>query len=333
MLGAAGATFSIEPVGPFSWSAALDVVGNFAPIRRHRPRASEPLRLAFPLDGDFTPVAVALQEERGELQGEVTVGERAEGERVEGDRVDAVRVQVARIFSLDHDGSAYPAVGERDPRIGRLMTQFPGLRPVCFTSPYETAAWAIISQRISMAQAARIQDRLIAAVGEHLSVAGAEIQSFPSPSRLLEVEAVPGLAAEKVARLRGVARAALDGVLDVARLRALGDEAGPASVRVIPGIGPFWASGIYLRGCGIADVFPDEPLTLAALGLLHGLGDRPEPADVTRITDPYRPYRMWVSFLLRVAANRGAIPGMTGREGALRRAASRPKGDRARLPA
>jgi DNA-3-methyladenine glycosylase II len=332
MVGVTGATFSIEPAGPFSWAAALDVVGNFAPIRRHRPGAPEPLRLAFPLDGDFTPVAVALHDEGGGLVAEVASSETVDRIPVKGDRVDAVRAQVARIFSLDHDGSAYPAVGERDPLIGQLMAQFPGLRPVCFTSPYETAAWAIISQRISMAQAARIQDRLIAEVGERLWIAGAEIRCFPSPSRLLEVEAVPGLAAEKVARLRGVARAALDGLLDVARLRDLGDEAGPGSVRVIPGIGPFWASGIYLRGCGIADVFPDEPLTLAALGTLHELGDRPDPADVTRITDQYRPYRMWVSFLLRVAANRGAIAGMTGREGAIRRAASRPKGDRARLP-
>ena len=118
-----------------------------------------------------------------------------------------------------------------------------------------------------------------------------------------------------------MAAAALDGLLDADRLRALGPVDGPASVRAIPGIGPFWASGIYLRGCGIVDEFPDEPLSVAALGALHGLGDRPDAEAIAHLTDAYRPYRMWVTFVLRVAANRGAIPGLTGRESEIRRAA------------
>ena len=132
--------------------------------------------------------------------------------------------------------------------------------------------------------------------------------------------AAQGPAPFKVDRLRGVAAAALDGLLDAERLRALGPVEGPAALRTIPGIGPFWSSGIYLRGCGIADEFSDEPLALAALGEIHGLGDRPDGETVARLTDVYRPYRMWVTFLLRVAANRGAIPGLTGREREIRRA-------------
>jgi DNA-3-methyladenine glycosylase II len=93
-----------------------------------------------------------------------------------------------------------------------------------------------------------------------------------------------------------VARAALDGRLDAERLRALGPVAGPASVRGIRGIGEFWSSGIYLRGCGIVDVFPDEPL---------------------------RPYRMWAAFLLRVAAGQGIVPGVAGREATIRRLSGR----------
>ncbi len=300
----------IEPRGPFSWSAALDVFGNFGPIRRHW-QGSDTLRLAFPLDGTFEPVAVAITERGGALE-----------LRIAGtDRVDAVARQVARIFSLDHDGTAYPAVGERDPEIGRLMTALPGLRPVCFTSPYETAAWAIVSQRISMRQAAVIQDRLIAEHGDALEIDGETVRAFPHPDRLLHLTEVQGLAAEKVERLRGVGQAALDGRLDVDRLRDLGDVAGPESLRSIRGIGPFWSSGIYLRGCGIADAFPAEPLSIAALGITHGLGDQPSATDVERLSETFRPFRMWVCFLLRVAANRELVPGIRGREMAIRRSA------------
>ncbi len=309
-------SFRIEPQGPFSWPMAIDVLGHFGPTGRHVPAtgptaaAESIIRLAFPLDGDFEPVAVALHLEDGALLGEVAGSER----------IEAVAAQVARVFSLDMDGSGYPELARRDVALAPVMAALPGLRPVCFTSPYETAAWAILSARISMAQAARVQDRLIADLGVRLRVAGADVWSFPTPERLLELRELPGTAPEKVVRLHSVARAALDGILDPARLRVLGDEAGPASLRTIRGIGPFWSSGIYLRGCGIADVFPDEPLAIAALGHLHGLGDRPDPAAVRRLTDAYAPYRMWVCFLLRVAAGRGMIPGLAGREMAIRRA-------------
>lgn len=303
---------AIEPRGPFSWAAATNVLGGFAPTRHHVSGSAEVVRLTFPLDGSFTPVAVALRYDGATLRGEV----------VGSQDLFTVARQVARIFSLDHDGSEYPAVGDRDPAIGRLMAALPGLRPVCFTSPYESAAWAVISQRISMLQAARIKERLIAEHGHALHVAGEEVRSFPVPERLLAIDSIPGVSAEKLQRLHGVARAALAGLLDADRLRALGDEAGPASVRSIPGIGPFWAQGIYLRGCGIKDVFADEPLSMAALGHLHGFGDRPDPAAVQRLTEAYRPFRMWVCFLLRVAAGRAElIPGLAGREGAIRRAA------------
>jgi 3-methyladenine DNA glycosylase/8-oxoguanine DNA glycosylase len=116
-----------------------------------------------------------------------------------------------------------------------------------------------------------------------------------------------------------VARAALAGLLDAERLRALGPEAAPASLRGIRGIGEFWSRAIYLRGCGIVDAFPDEPLSVAALGHLHGQGDRPAPDVLRALAEPLRPYRMWACFVLRVAAGRGLVPGVAGREGAIRR--------------
>ncbi|MDQ6709942.1 MAG: DNA-3-methyladenine glycosylase 2 family protein [Candidatus Dormibacteraeota bacterium] len=302
---------AITPRGPFSWTAAMDVMGNFSPMTQHWQGSSELVRMTFPLDGSFTPVGVALRFRDGRLHAEVTGS----------DELRRVERQVARIFSLDHDGTDYPAIGSRDPKVGRLMAALSGLRPLNFTSPYETAAWGVMSQRISMRQAARVKAGLIAEHGAKLRVAGEQVGCFPTPEQLAGVKSVPGLSGEKVERLKGVARAALDGRLDADRLRELGDEAGPASVRDIPGIGPFWSSGIYLRGCGIVDVFPDEPLSIAALGHLHGLGDSPARREVDRLTDAYRPFRMWVCFLLRVAANRGLIEGVSERAGAIRRAA------------
>lgn len=299
---------AIKPRGPFSWDAANDVGRTFEPVR-HNWQEAGAVRMTFLLDGTFAPVGVDLRYENGELRGEVAGTSD----------LAAVEGQVARVFSLDVDGSTYPEIGRRDPAIGRLMEALPGLRPVCFTSPYETAAWAVISQRISMRQAADIRSRLTADHGHTITLGGVGVRCFPTPERLLGVESIAGLAATKVTRLHGVARSALAGTLDCDRLRALGDEAGPDSVRVIPRIGPFWASGIYLRGCGIQDVFPDEPIAVAALGMLLGLGDRPAMELVRDVTARYAPFRTWVCFLLRVAINRGLIDGVAGNEMNLRR--------------
>jgi DNA-3-methyladenine glycosylase II len=302
----------IPAVGPFSWSASLDVVEHFSPVARHAGHGLAPLRMTLLADRTFQPVGVAIRAAEGGLDVDVA-----------GDvDVAAAGAQVARIFSLDHDGTGFASLGDRDPAFGGVLRALPGLRPVCFTSPYECAAWGVLSQRISMRQAAVIQDRLVAAHGTALAVEGERVMAFPTPSRLLAVDAAPSVPPEKLARLHAVARAALDGLLDVERLRGLGDVDGPASLLGIRGIGPFWASGIYLRACGIVDVFPEEPISIAALGALHGLGDRPSDDEVRRLTDAYRPYRMWAAFLLRVAANRGVIPAVAGREMRIRDAAT-----------
>src|SRR5581483_815848 len=224
--------------------------------------------------------------------------------RVAGARPDAIARQLARMFSLDGDARDWPAVGARDARLGRVMAALGYLRPVLFPSPYEAAAWAVLSQRISMEQAARVQARLVGEHGVRLRAFGGELRCFPPPDRLARVTALGGLPREKIDRLRGVATAAEAGLLDAARLRALGDVEAPRALRAIRGIGAFWSQGIYLRACGVRDVFPDEPRALAALGRLHGLGDRPPAAAVARLTARWSPYRMWACFLLRIAAGR-----------------------------
>jgi DNA-3-methyladenine glycosylase II len=292
-------TFSITPAGPFSWERASDFLANFAATSRHG-RGRPAVRMAFPLDGDLTPVGVGLHWDAGALHGVVTGTAD----------VDAARDQVARIFSLDVDATDYPAVGEREPAVGRLMSALPGLRPILFTSPYECAAWAIMSQRISRVQAARVQERLLAELGDPLEVGGEVVRCFPAPERLAELRDLPGLSAEKVRRLRELAAPARAGLLDAARLRALGPERAPAELRRLAGIGEWWSQGIYLRACGVTDVFAGEPIAIRALTAVRGLAEPPGAAELEALTEVYRPFRMWVCVLLRVAVNRGLVPGV-----------------------
>jgi DNA-3-methyladenine glycosylase II len=252
------------------------------------------MRMAFALDGTFAPVAVAVRQPVDDGPVEVEVIGSA-------DREQAL-AQTARVLSLDRDAASYPEVGERDSVVGRLMALRPGLRPPLFHSPYEAAAWSVLSARRPARQMAMVRDRLAAEHGRVFEVAGREVTAFPRPAALLALQSVPGLPAVKVERLHAVARAAEEGMLDVQRLRALGPEEAHTHVQALPGIGPFYASLIVLRAIGFADVpVTEEPMALDLMGRLYGLGRRATAADVERLTDPWRPWRTWTTVLLRAA--------------------------------
>ena len=70
--------------------------------------------------------------------------------------LDAAATQACRFLSLDVDARGWPDVGRRDPVIADAQERLPGLRPCGFHSPYEAAAWAVLSQRLRIVQAARL---------------------------------------------------------------------------------------------------------------------------------------------------------------------------------
>jgi DNA-3-methyladenine glycosylase II len=287
----------LVPDGPFSLDLARTAVMRWAPVSRFARDAARPLVLAAIADDDLRPVAFALTQ--AAVDAPVTVEITGTGDP------DAARAQCARILSLDHDASGLvgpDSVATRDPAVGAVLARSYGRRPTLFPSVYEAAAWAVISPRIGTTRAATLTRRLAAEHGETLTLAGESIAAFPTPTALLGLDDVPGLPAEKVRRLHGVARAALDGELDVARLRALGPDGARAALRRVRGIGEFWSSGIWLRACGVVDEWPDEPRATAALALLHGRDphDYDDPATLAAATAPLAPYRMWVAFLLRM---------------------------------
>lgn len=313
--------FVIVPRGPFSLARAANVVETFPPLR-HQPKTEDgSVRLGFVADRTFAPLAVTIRtaDYLGVLR--VTV----HGLEESGLGIHDVRKQVARIFSLDVDATTFPEIALRDPPLAALMKEFEGLRPVCFTSPYECACWAIISQRISTSQAANIVRKLVEIHGPKVDGIGI----FPPPMKLLEIDEIQSLPPVKVERLHGIARAALDGKLDAAELRGLPEHEALDRLRQLPGIGDFWAAGIWLRACGVADRFPDEPISIAALGALHNLGDHPSSERLASLTSKYQPFGMWIAFLLRVAVGRGALGDIAGREMAIRRSSERRPASRA----
>jgi DNA-3-methyladenine glycosylase II len=286
--------FAIEPRGPFTLASAARFIAGWPPAGD--TPGDGMVRLAFPVDDWSGHAAVALTEApNGVLLGEVATTKGANQERA--------IAQARRVLSLDHDADGYARLGKRDRLVGRLQRDSGFLRPVLFHSPYEQACWAVISSRVRSSQAAKVRDSLARAHGARLEVGGQKMLAFPGPEQLLSIYKFEGLADTKLERLHGIARAALDGRIDARRLRALPHEEALAELRALPGVGPFWADGIVVRGLGMTDaVTLREPRLREKAAALY---KRPEVAtDDTAflaLADGWRPWRTWVGVLLRAA--------------------------------
>jgi DNA-3-methyladenine glycosylase II len=267
-------TISLRPRGPFS-----------LPL---------PLHLALT---DDSGEAVAFRAIWVERAGDVEV------DFVSDLPAERVERHAARVLSLDVDGSGLAEVGERDPVIGRLLAEAEGRRPVCFGTPFEAAVWAVLSQRVSMAQAARVKDALATSLGTRMEIGGVEVIAFPGPAALLSIESFEGVWDSKLERIRALAAAAAVGDLDPARLRGFDLDEALAHLQSLPGIGPFGAMLVLARGAGHPDVPPPTLRRFrAAVAAAYGLDNEPGEAKLAELSEAWRPYRAWVTWLLRSAA-------------------------------
>lgn len=304
-------SFTLTPRGPFLLAASTRFLEGFAPAGAFHGDGDgdgdRPLSLAFAVEGDWRTAGVRVTQDGDTLRAEVF-----------GDAdLEAVKSQLARLLSVDVDGTAFSEVARRDRVVATLQERYPGLRPVGFWSPYESACWAILSHRVRIVQAAKLKARLAAEHGEQVDVGGERIAAFPGPRVLREITAADGVPERKLAWLRDIADAALEGRLDGARLRGMAPDDALAQLRELRGIGPFSAELILVRGAAHPDMFPTQEHRLHdEMARAYKLTD-PSLAQLSGIAENWRPYRTWVALLLRtrredetheITSGKGATP-------------------------
>jgi DNA-3-methyladenine glycosylase II len=73
----------------------------------------------------------------------------------------------------------------------------------------------------------------------------------------------------------------------------------------LPGVGPWTAQGILMRGCGSADTIPTEDtISREAVSHFYGLAATPTDAEWLKISEKWRPFRMWATVLLHMGWRR-----------------------------
>ncbi|MFI6479067.1 DNA-3-methyladenine glycosylase family protein [Nonomuraea sp. NPDC050663] len=282
--------FTLDAKGPYDFEAALRFVEDWPVTGALGHSDGRTLRFAYAAEADWRPVGVTVTGTPGGVEVTTT---RAVG-----------RGEVARILSLDVDGSGFAAAGEKDPVLGEVQRLRPGLRPVCFWSAWEAACWAVIVQRSSMYIAARIKQRIAERYGAEVEVDGRGYFAFPPPAALVDAGGF-GLPERKEEWVRGLARAALDGVLTGEYLRSVEPEEALAELRRLPGVGGFSAGLILTRGAGAPDAFVgEEPRLFGVLRGAYGIGEDAGVGVYRGVMEGWRPYRSWGAFLFRALGYR-----------------------------
>jgi len=174
---------------------------------------------------------------------------------------EAVR-RVRRMFDLDADPLAIASHLKKDARLAPLVAAAPGTRIPVTWDPFEAAVRAIIGQQISVAGAITIAGRLAERCGRPVTDArhaGTITRVFPGPAELAQADlAGLGVPTARARTLTTIARATLAGQVRLDGFVA--EERLFEQLVELPGIGPWTASYVALRGFGEPDAFPGTDL-------------------------------------------------------------------------
>jgi AraC family transcriptional regulator, regulatory protein of adaptative response / DNA-3-methyladenine glycosylase II len=202
------------------------------------------------------------------------------------DLAPAVR-RLRRLFDLDADPMAIDAALAGDAALAPLVARRPGLRVPGSVDPFETAVRAVVGQQVSVRGARTIAGRLVRAVGSPLTVADDTLTHvFPSPTAVAAVDAalLPMPMRRKVTLVELATRVELGKLsLDAGADR----EDVRRGLLDVPGIGPWTADYVLMRGLGDPDVFlPGD------LGVKHALTLVGADADAVERWRPWRSYAL-----------------------------------------
>jgi DNA-3-methyladenine glycosylase II len=198
---------------------------------------------------------------------------------------EQIGTTVQRLLGLGVDLARFYALAEQDPRLQAATVALRGLKPPRFATLFETIANVIPFQQVSIAAGVAVVARLVERFGQRLDLGTRTYVAFPGPDQVARaaVEDLQrlGLSRAKARTLHTLAVQVCAGALSEERLEALPSTEAMATLTALPGIGPWSAGLILLRGLRRMEIFPEGDVGAAKnLGRLLGLEGPTRVADI-----------------------------------------------------
>lgn len=217
------------------------------------------------------------------------VGSVGQGASIGQGELAAIVAAARRLLDLDADPVAIDAVLGSDVILRPSVVASPGTRLPGAFDGFATTVLAILAQGVTLASARTLAGRIARTYGAAIDVGDPVIvRRFPDSEVLAGADlSTTGLAGRRAATIRSVAAAVADGRLE---LESPADPAATlATLRAIPGIGPWTTGYVALRVLGDRDAFPSDDAAVRAA--FRRLGLPSDPRSIAARAETWRPWR------------------------------------------
>ncbi|HSE00281.1 MAG TPA: AlkA N-terminal domain-containing protein [Burkholderiales bacterium] len=186
-----------------------------------------------------------------------------------------IGLTLRKVLGLDIDPEPFQRLAAAEPTLRAMARALRGMRPPQFGDLFEAFANVVPFQQLSLEAGVAIVGHLVERFGESLKYGSRRFQAIPTARAIAEARLTAlracGLSSRKAETLRHLARAIESGELVEERIARMTTNAALQTLRDLPGIGPWSAGLVLLRGLGRLDVFPpgDVGATRGLSALMH----------------------------------------------------------------
>lgn len=286
------------PIPPFDFSKSLNFADMFTPAGGEQ----------FILGLSFTKAVYLENQTLGfRLENDGTVDEPVLSytlfseheirEKIKSELLDRIKFYL----SLEDELQPFYDVGRADPDFSSVLEDLYGLHQVKFLTPFEAAAWAVLSQRISMKVAYRMKERITKWVGNHIQIDGINYRTFPSARQIQK------LGVEKMQSIINHKRKS-DYLIEVAKAFDQVDEGFLINGDIeevkewllnIKGIGEWSANLELIRGLGRMEELSQHPKMLLECAK-KVYGSQTTEEQLEDIADRYGKFKGYWAYYLRI---------------------------------
>src|SRR5579859_6190360 len=174
----------LSPVAPFDFAKSLEFVEMFTPSEREQHVEAQKLIKAVMIASQPIAFEVKSVKSTSTLEQPHLDYTLYADQPISADLKAAALDRIRFYLSLDDDLTPFYSLAANDPCLAPIIERLYGLHQVKFITPFEIAAWAVLTQRIPIPVARKVKDKIVARFGASIEVAGEELWAFPDASQL-----------------------------------------------------------------------------------------------------------------------------------------------------
>lgn len=290
------ASHFLRPRNPFDFAKTLEFIGGFSPNQNEQETTSHSLGKALRIQGQTVVFRVCsegtVQEPqlRVELWSENTLSEALQ---------KAALDRISFYLSLDDDLAPFYTLAEEDPPFLKVVETLYGYHQVKFLTPWENAAWAILTQRTSTPVARTYKRRITERYSAPLKTPYGTFWAFPEPADLLgaNLSELGGMTGGFRRNHFLLSAAQAFAQVDEGWLRTAPYAEARRWLRQIKGIGEWSSAFVLLRGLGRTErAILEDPKNPYVIRLLEAANRFYGPLSIGGLREKAAHYGPWQGY-------------------------------------